>query len=165
MSRHRLIAAVALVVMGIAPWVQSPAHAQELAQLDLSGALANSAGAPALTTDDLPNSFSAPYRRPGSSTLMAALYGVTASLQALDVHSTLKALDLGAVERNPLMSDVTRHKAAFVALKAGVAFSSVMAARNMAKRNKVAAVATLIAINSAYAMVVQHNYRVVRRLR
>jgi hypothetical protein len=35
----------------------------------------------------------------------------------------------------------------------------------MAKRNKVAAIATLVAMNSAYAMIVQHNYRVAQRLR
>jgi hypothetical protein len=46
-----------------------------------------------------------------------------------------------------------------------VATSTVLAARHMAKRNKVAAIATLIAVNSAYAMIVQHNYRVAQRLR
>ena len=40
-----------------------------------------------------------------------------------------------------------------------------LAAHNMARTNKVAAVATLIAINSAYAMIIDHNYRVARNLR
>jgi hypothetical protein len=69
------------------------------------------------------------------------------------------------VEANPLVGGLSGRKAAFIALKAGVAFSTIMAARNMSKRNKVAAVATLVAINSAYAMVVRHNYRVARQLR
>jgi hypothetical protein len=96
---------------------------------------------------------------------MTSLYASTAVMQALDVHSTLRALDRGAVEANPLMTGAARNKAAFIALKAGVAFSTVMAARNMSKRNKVAAVLTLVAINSAYAMIVNHNYKVARGLR
>jgi hypothetical protein len=86
-------------------------------------------------------------------------------MQALDVHSTLRALGRGGVEANPLMASATRNKTAFIALKAGVALSTVMAARNMSKRNKVAAIVTLVAINSAYAFVVNHNYRVARGAR
>lgn len=94
---------------------------------------------------------------------MTSLYASTAIMQALDVHSTMRALDHGALEANPLMTGVTGNKAAFVALKAGVAMSTVMMARHMSKRNKVAAIVTLVAINSAYAMVVSHNYRVAGR--
>jgi hypothetical protein len=96
------------------------------------------------------------------SALMMSLYASTAALQMLDVHSTITALDNGAVEANPLMKNVAGNKAAFVALKAGVAVTTILATRNMAKRNKVAAMATLIAINSAYAFVVSHNYKVAR---
>ena len=101
----------------------------------------------------------------GRSSLLSSLLVSTVVLQALDVHSTYRALDRGAVEANPLMAGVTGNKAAFLATKAAVATATVLAARHMGKRNKVAAIATLIAINSAYAFVVDHNYRVARGLR
>jgi hypothetical protein len=101
----------------------------------------------------------------GRSSLLSSLLVSTVVLQALDVHSTYRALGRGAVEANPLMAGVTGNKAAFLATKAAVATATVLAARHMGKRNKVAAIATLIAINSAYAVVVDHNYRVARGIR
>jgi hypothetical protein len=60
---------------------------------------------------------------------------------------------------------MTGHKAAFFAAKASVAAASIMAARRMAEHNKVAAILTMVGINSAYAMVVAHNYHVANSLR
>jgi hypothetical protein len=77
----------------------------------------------------------------------------------------MAVLNRGGGEGNPLMAGVVRNKAAFLGVKAAVAAGSILAARKIGKRNKVAAVATLVAINSAYAFVVQHNYRVARSLR
>ena len=164
MSR-RLAVALSFVVAGLLGPL--PAAAQERGPLDLSAAITATAAAPqiVLAADQRPVNFESTFRRPGRSPLMTSLYASTAVMQALDVHSTLLALDRGAVEANPLMSGATRNKAAFIAIKAGVAFSSVMAARNMSKRNKVAAVLTLVAINSAYAMIVNHNYKVARGMR
>lgn len=160
MSR-RLLFALALVVAVV--MTPPSAAAQERLQLDLSRAVSNAVVPPVvLGADQLSASFDGEYRRPGPSTLMTSLYISTAAMQMLDVHSTLRALEHGAIEGNPLMANVTRNKTMFIALKAGVAFSTVMAARNMSKRNKVAAVLTLVAINSVYAMVVNHNYRVAR---
>ncbi len=138
------------------------ASAQERLALDLSAAVPSVPTVPpvGLTSAQLPVTFNSDYRRPGPSNLMRSLYVTTAVMQALDVHSTLSALNNGAIEANPLMTQVSRNKAMFIALKAGVAVSTVMAARNMSKRNKFAAVATLVAINSAYAMVIRHNYKV-----
>ena len=102
------------------------------------------------------------YRRNRPSTLMLSLYASTAVMQALDVHSTLSAFRAGATEANPLMQGVTRNRATFMAVKAGVAVSTIFTARQLARRNKVAAIATLIAINTASAMVVHHNYKVAR---
>jgi hypothetical protein len=163
MSR-RVVVALSFVVAGLVG--VSPAAAQERMQLDLSTALSASTVVPpvVLSAEQLPVRFDNGFRRPGPSPLMASLYASTAVMQALDVHSTMRALDRGAVEANPLMSGATRNKAAFIALKAGVALSTVMAARNMSKRNKVAAVLTLVAVNSAYAMIVNHNYKVARGL-
>lgn len=157
---------VSLPVLGLVLSLVSTASAQDRRPLDLSAALAAAPVAltPAPIQDLADTMGRVPKHRTGSS-LMNSLYASTAAVQALDVHSTLLALRRGAVEGNALMTGVTRHQAAFVALKAGVAISSVMAARNMSKRNKFAAAATLVAINSAYAMVVRHNYRVASRLK
>lgn len=166
---RRLFTALALT--GALALAAQPAAAQDRLQLNLSSAVMNTVVPPAVLTSvgQLPSVTFNPdyrdYRRPERSTLLTSLYASTAVMQALDVHSTLTALNRGAVEANPMMSSVTGNPGAFIALKAGVAFSTVMAARHMSKRNKVAAVATLIAVNSAYAMVISHNYRVARRLR
>lgn len=164
MSR-RLAVALSFVVAGLVGPL--PVAAQERGPLDLSAAFTANAATPqvVVATDQRPVNFESTFQRQGRSPLMTSLYASTAVMQALDVHSTLLALDRGAVEANPLMSGATRNKAAFIAIKAGVAFSSVMAARNMSKRNKVAAVLTLVAVNSAYAMIVNHNYKVARGMR
>jgi hypothetical protein len=103
-----------------------------------------------------------PAPRPGSSPLLSSMYATTAVLQGLDVHSTITALNHGAVESNPLMVSIVRNRPAFIATKAAVAAATILAARQMAKRNKLAAFLTLAAVNSAYALVVRHNYRVAR---
>ena len=102
-------------------------------------------------------------RRP--SILMTSLYATTALVQGLDAHSTLKAISVGATERNPIMSFLTSHPPVFVALKAGAAAGLIVAGRRLAKHNKVHAAIALIAIDSAYAFIVAHNYRVAARLR
>jgi hypothetical protein len=94
-----------------------------------------------------------------------SLYVTTAVTQALDIHSTLKALDRGGVEMNPLLSGLTGNKAAFIAVKSAVAAGSILAARRLAKRNKVAAIISMVAINAAYGLVAHHNYKVAGRLR
>jgi hypothetical protein len=99
----------------------------------------------------------------GSKATLASLYVTTATMQMLDVDSTLKALNRGATEVNPLMSGVVRNRAAFVAVKAGVAAATIYAAHRMARGNRVAAIATMVAINSAYALIVSHNYRIANR--
>src|SRR5262245_43832768 len=50
--------------------------------------------------------------------LFASLYAGFAVTQALDVHSTLRALDSGHAEANPMMQWATSHPAALVGIKA-----------------------------------------------
>jgi hypothetical protein len=143
----------------------STAQAQERVQLDLSSAISNTASpSAAYNADQMPN-YVKPTQKSRTAGVLASLYVSTAVMQALDVRSTLTAFNAGAVEANPLMTGVTKNKLAFVALKAGIATSTVIAAHNMAKTNKVAAIATLFAINSAYAMIINHNYNVANSLR
>jgi hypothetical protein len=98
-----------------------------------------------------------------SKTLMASLYATTATMQMLDVDSTLKSLNRGAVETNPLMSGLVNNRAAFIATKAGIAAATIYATSKIAKNSKLRAALTLVAINSAYAMIVKHNYSIARR--
>ena len=181
MSRS-VVVMVACALMSVLPGVAGPAWAQESAQQASRLSFVNT---PAVSfaeslqdlLDDqmplpaevgqLPAPIVQPYRRieTGASPLMMSLYVSTAVTQALDVHSTLKALGHGAVETNPLLTGITGNKAAFIAVKSAVAAGSIYAASRLAKRNKVAAVASLVAINVAYGLVAHHNYRVARDLR
>ena len=103
--------------------------------------------------------------RPGSSGGMMALYVSTAAMQALDIHSTLAGLHGGAAEANPLMGGVTKSPSGMIAVKAAETAGTIFAAQKLAKRNKPAAIAMLVAINSAYAMIAVHNYRVAGNLK
>ncbi len=57
----------------------------------------------------------APQPRPGA---LVPLYASFATLQALDVHSTSRALDQGAVEANPMMKGLAGNPTALLAVKA-----------------------------------------------
>ncbi|MEO7189932.1 MAG: DUF5658 family protein [Vicinamibacterales bacterium] len=166
MSRRFLISAL-LAVFAVAPAAAQNSFAQQrILPVDFTAAVANAAVPAALVGAEQLPSLRMPveggFRRPTPSTLMLSLYASTALMQALDVHSTLTAFSAGAVEGNPMMKGIAGNKAAFIAMKAGVAASTIFATRALAKKNKVAAIATLLAINSAYAMVVDHNYKVAR---
>ena len=93
---------------------------------------------------------------------MMSLYASTVALQALDVHSTMTALNRGAVEANPMMRGVTSNKAVFITTKAALAASTVFVANRLAKRNKTSAMIFLAAVNSIYAGIVMHNYKAAR---
>lgn len=86
-----------------------------------------------------------------------------AALQALDVVSTLKAVDQGLVERNPLMRGLVSRPAAFVAVKAGATVTTLWLVRRVARQNRVAAFITLAAIDSGYALLVSRNLQALRR--
>jgi hypothetical protein len=90
---------------------------------------------------------------------LVSLYVSFATLQVLDLHSTLRALDGGAVEGNPLLRGVAHQPAALIGVKALGAASTIWLAHKMSKRNKASAIVVMAAVNSAYAMVVAHNYR------
>ena len=99
------------------------------------------------------------------SPLLASLYASTAMWQALDVHSTLRILDRGGFEGNPMLAGLTQNRSAFIATKAAIAAGSIYAASRLGRHNKFAAVAALVGIDAAYALVVSHNYALARSLR
>jgi hypothetical protein len=93
--------------------------------------------------------------------ILIPLYASFASLQMLDAHSTIRALRAGGVEQNPLMQGLADKPAALVALKAGVAVSTIALVDKGRGRSRVGAIVLMAALNSAYATVVAHNYRTV----
>jgi hypothetical protein len=107
--------------------------------------------------------FSSRSKRP---MVLPALYAAQAALQAMDAHSTYSAINRGAVEANPLMKGVVGNKGAMMAVKAGVAASTIWVAERMWKRgSRVGAIATMLIANGVTAAVVANNYKLASRLR
>lgn len=93
--------------------------------------------------------------------VLVPLYVSFASLQMLDAHSTLRAVRAGGVEQNPMLRGLADKPAAMVALKAGVAASTIALAEKVRGRSRIGAIVLMSALNSLYASVVVHNYRTI----
>jgi hypothetical protein len=93
---------------------------------------------------------------------LVPLYMSLGVLQALDVHSTTRAIRAGGVEANPLMRGVAQEPGAMLAVKAGGVASTIWLTHKLAKRSKTGAFILMAAVNSAYAVVVANNYRAAR---
>jgi hypothetical protein len=169
---RRLLVALMFVVSGFVPaavaQTLAPGDLPVVQRLDLSGALVNTGVSSVLLDADQLPTLQRPTtaKRPsiGTSGLLMSLYMSTAALQALDVHSTLSVMKYGGGEKNPMMRGIAGNPGALIAMKAGVAAGTIFATHKASKRNKVAAIVTSVAINSAYLFVVSHNYRVARSL-
>ncbi|MGE0449729.1 MAG: DUF5658 family protein [Vicinamibacterales bacterium] len=96
--------------------------------------------------------------------LLVPLYVSFAGLQAIDAHSTFNALDVGGREGNPVVRGVLGTPAGLFALKAGAALTVVYMTEKLWRKNRTAAIVGMVAINSAYAMIAAHNYRVAQGL-
>lgn len=90
---------------------------------------------------------------------LVPLYVAFVGLQALDVHSTFSALDSGAREANPMVRGALGNPAGLFLLKTGTAAGVVLLTEKLWRRNRAAAVITMVALNSAYATIAAHNYR------
>jgi len=95
--------------------------------------------------------------------VLVPLYISFATLQGLDVHSTLRAPEFGGREANPIVSGMLGSPAAFIAAKVGMTASIYFVSERLWKRHKTAAVLTMIALNSTYGAVVAHNYAIEAR--
>jgi hypothetical protein len=92
------------------------------------------------------------------------MYVSFAILQALDIHSTMTALNRGgAHESNPLMADVVDKPVAFVTLKAATGAGIIYLTERVRKRSRTGAIVMMAAFNSIYATIVAHNYRLATR--
>src|SRR4029079_13050960 len=95
-------------------------------------------------------------RRPAA---LVPMYASFATLQALDYHSTTRAISQGiGREANPLARSVVEHPAGFLALKAGATAGMIWASERMRKKHPGRAVVLMLASNATMAVIVAHNY-------
>jgi hypothetical protein len=105
------------------------------------------------------------FEQPRRPLMLPALYAGSAALQGYDAYSTLSVLKHGGIEANPLMKGLVKSPAAFIALKAGMATVSIVAAEKMWKNNnRVGAIATMLVSNGFMAYVAAHNASVLKRV-
>lgn len=165
---RRLNIAVLFVVASFGPWSAQPVAAQTDQATPIADTVAVVATVqfanPEQVAAQAPRDLRGPSNPSSTNALLVALQATTIAAQALDIHSTLKAVDHGAIEANPLMSGLVQNKAAFIGVKAGLTAGFMYATHKMAKRNKVGAILTAAAVNSVYLVVAHHNYKVARSL-
>ena len=156
---------IAFVLLICAAGSAGRLSAQELERTTLGdGAVAPVAEAAPLAALALssPNTAEIGRAREGRPDALVPLYVSFSALQVLDIHSTTRAIDRGAVEANPVLRGVVGNQVGLVALKAAGTAGLIYASEKMWKRNRTASVIFMVAANSAMAWVVQNNYRAVR---
>lgn len=94
--------------------------------------------------------------------LRRSLYVSFGALQVLDAVSTRQALKAGGREANPAMTGIAGNTAALFAVKAGTAAATTYFASRLAKKHPRRATILMTVLNTAYAAIVAHNYRVAR---
>jgi Domain of unknown function (DUF5658) len=95
------------------------------------------------------------------------LYTSFGLLQALDAHSTSRAVASGASESNALLARLAHRPTVLMGVKTGVSAGTILLMERFRKRHPKAAMVTMMALNSAYAVIVVRNSRIAhqRRLR
>jgi len=82
-----------------------------------------------------------------------------------DARSTALAINRGAREMNPLIRFIDADPVAMTAFKIGATATTIVLAEKLWRSQKrTAAMMTMIGLNSAYAIIVAHNYRTANRL-
>lgn len=85
------------------------------------------------------------------------LYAMQITLNGLDVHSTMRALEAGHREGNPLLKDGSSRT--MIGAKVASSALSIYLAEKLWKKNRVAAVVMVASINAGLMAVVANNYR------
>jgi hypothetical protein len=91
---------------------------------------------------------------------LPALYVTFAALQIADARSTFGAVGRGAQETNPLMG--RGNQATLWAVKAATAASTIYFTERLWKKNRVAAILVMAAVNGSSAAIVAHNMKQAR---
>jgi hypothetical protein len=90
--------------------------------------------------------------------LLGSMYASFVALQVADVHSTSRALGAGAREANPMLP-FAGNTAAMYGVKAASSAATIYLVNRIARQNRTAAIVLMAAFNSAYSVIVAHNYR------
>jgi len=96
---------------------------------------------------------------------LLSFYVSSAALQVLNAHSAFPVLDGEARELNPVLSTSVSSRAEMLAVKAALTAGTIYVCEKLWKKNRVAAVAVMIGLNSALAVATAHNYRITHRSR
>jgi len=99
--------------------------------------------------------------KPARPAMLLPLYLSHISLHAADLYTTRQALSAGHREGNQLFNDASFGK--MLGAKAAVGAASILISEKLWKRNRVAAVGTMIAANVGLSIVVAHNYQVLHQ--
>jgi hypothetical protein len=95
--------------------------------------------------------------------VLVPLYLSLAALHVADTVATVQAVrEHDAREMNPAMRPFAGDHAALLLIKSASMAGTVFAVEKLWKRNRAAAIITMIGINAAYAAVVSNNLRAVR---
>ncbi len=94
--------------------------------------------------------------------VLRGLYVATPIVHMVDGISTMRVIDLGGRELNPLLAPQVNNRGVFIATKTGIAAAEIYLARRIAKKHKVRAIVALAALHTGYALVAAHNFRVAR---
>lgn len=95
----------------------------------------------------------------GRPAMLLSMYAAQGVLQGLDAYTTLKSLSAGNREMNPLLK--SGNPALIIGAKVAVSSLNIYLAEKMWKRNRKAAIATMIVTNLMTSAVVIHNTRVI----
>lgn len=95
-------------------------------------------------------------RRPAG---LGVLYASLAALNAFDTYSTVRALNRGAVEVNPLMAPAAGSPGASLAIKAATTATAIYFSEKLWKKNRATAIVTMLAVNAGTAVIVARNVR------
>ena len=97
--------------------------------------------------------------------MLPLLYVSLASLNVMDAITTSRGLSSGATEANPLMKGIVGNTPAMFAVKAASTAVSIWMSERLWMKNRVGAIATMVAVNAATGIIVMHNQAVINRVR
>jgi len=155
----KLLRAIVITVVVLAP-VPSLAQNPSATLTDVRDAVVL---APPLAREaDTPGQFislAPPPRRPA---ILPALYASYGAMQVLDAYTTVRATARGGIERNPVLAPVAGNFAALLAVKAGLAASTIFFTERLWKEHRTAAIVAMIAANGVVAAAAAYNARQLR---
>jgi len=149
MKFNRIVTAAVLAGMTVSAQAAQAAEKDEVRIVGLTAIVLTPA--PVVAAPVVPK-----VKRPA---ILPVLYATLGATQAWDVYSTRSALKSGAREANPATAAFSTNTGALTGMKVAATAGTILFAERMWKKNKVAAILMLTAINGATAAVSMHNMR------